>query len=37
MYFQKYGLRKTWLDKCLKGPSIKHPSRGHMVNGRKHC
>ena len=20
MYFRNYGLRKTWLDKCLKSP-----------------
>ena len=37
MYLPKYGLRKTWLDKCLKNPVSEDPSRGIMVNGRKHC
>ena len=36
MYFRNYGPRKTWLDKCLKGPVWEDPSTGNMVNGPKH-
>ena len=36
MYFRNYGLRKTWLDKCLKKPVWDEPSTGNMVNGPKH-
>ena len=36
MYFRKYGLQKTWLDKCLKGPILEDPSRSNIVNGPKH-
>ena len=27
MYFSTYGLRKTWLDKCLKNPVTWETSR----------
>ena len=37
MYFLKYVLRKTWLDKCLKNPISEDPSKSKMVNGQKHC
>ena len=37
MYFWTYGLRKTWLDKCLKCPISDHPLTSSMVNGPKHC
>ena len=36
MYFWTSGLRKTWLDKCLKGPVSDDPSTSNMVNGLKH-
>ena len=36
MYFRNYGLRKTWLDKCLKIPYSDEPLTGNMVNGPKH-
>ena len=25
MYLRNYGLRKTWLDKCLKSPVSENP------------
>ena len=37
MYFSTYGLRKTWLDKCLKSPVSEDPSTSNMVNKPKHC
>ena len=37
MYFRPYGLRKTWLDKCLKSPVSEDPSTSKMVKGKKHC
>ena len=37
MYFRNKGLRKTWLDICLKSPVSKDPLTGNMVNGPKHC
>ena len=37
MYFQNYGLRKTWLDQCLKSPASEDPSKSNMVNAPKHC
>ena len=37
MYFGNYGLRKTWLDICLKSPVSKDPLKGNMVNEPKHC
>ena len=35
MYFWTYGLRKTWLDKCLKSPVLEDASTSNMVNGPK--
>ena len=35
MYFLTYGLRKTWLFKCLKSPVSEDPSTSSMVNGPK--
>ena len=32
IYFRIYGLRKTWLDKCLKSPVKEHPSTVNMPN-----
>ena len=37
MYFCNYGLRKTWLDKCLKSAVSQYPSTSHMENAPKHC
>ena len=37
MYFQNYGLPKTWLDQCLKSPVSEDPKKSNMVNGPKHC
>ena len=37
MYFQKYRLRKTWLDICLKSRLPEDPSTDNMANGRNHC
>ena len=37
MYFQNYILRKTWLEKCLKGAASEEPLTSNMVNGSKHC
>ena len=37
MYSWAYGLRKMWLDKCLKSPVSEDPSTSNMVNGAKHC
>ena len=36
MYFRKYRLRKTWLDKCLKSRVPEDPSTDNMANGPKH-
>ena len=36
MYFGNYGLRKTWLDICLKSPVSKDPLTGNMVNEPKY-
>ena len=32
MYFRKYGVRKTWLAKCLRKPISGDPSTSSMVN-----
>ena len=32
MYLRNYGLRKTWLDKCLTSPFSEDPFTGNMVN-----
>ena len=37
MYFWNYGLRKAWLDNCLKSPVSEDPSTINMGNGSKHC
>ena len=37
MLFQKYWLRKTWLDKCLKSPVSEDPSTDNMANRSKQC
>ena len=35
MYFLNYGLPKTWLDQCLKGPFSEDPSKSNMVKAPK--
>ena len=37
MYFRYYGLRKIWLDQCLKSAASREPSESNMVNAPKHC
>ena len=37
MYFRNYGLRRTWLDICVKSTVLEEPFTGNMVNGIKHC
>ena len=37
MYFQNYGLQKTWLDNCLKSLVSEDSLTGIMVNEPKHC
>ena len=37
MHFPNHGLRKTWLDNCLKSPVSKNPSRMNIVNRPKQC
>ena len=37
MYFRNYGLPKTWLAQCLKGPVSEDPTKSNMVNAPKHC
>ena len=36
MYFRKYWLQKTWLDKCQKICASEGPLTGNMANGSKH-
>ena len=36
MYFRNQGLRKTWLNKCVKNPVSEDTSGSGMVNGKKH-
>ena len=36
MYSRHYGLRKTWLDKCLKSLVLEDLWTDNMVNGPKH-
>ena len=36
MYFRNYGLRKTWLDQCLKSSFTEDPLKSNMVNTHKH-
>ena len=35
MYFQNYGLPKTWLDQGLKSPVSEDPTKSNMVNAPK--
>ena len=37
MYLRNYGLRKRWLDKCLKIPLSEDHLTSNVVNGSKHC
>ena len=37
MYFRKYPLQMTWLDKCLKSRLAVDPSTNKMGNMSKHC
>ena len=37
VYVRKWGLRKTWLDNCLKSPFSEDPSTRNMVNGPESC
>ena len=37
MYFRNCGLRKTWLDKCLKSLVSEDQLTGNVVNRSKHC
>ena len=37
MFFRKYRLRKTWLDKSLKSRVSQEPYRENNENGSKHC
>ena len=37
MYFQNYGLQKTWLDQCLKSFISDDPSKTNMINAPKLC
>ena len=37
MYFWTYGLRNTWLDKCLKSPVSEDPSASNTTKGPKNC
>ena len=34
MYFRHYGLRKTWLDECLKNHASDDPLTSKMVKGQ---
>ena len=37
MHFTKYGLLKTWLDKCLKSATSQYLLTSNMVNALEHC
>ena len=37
MYWQNYGLRKVWLDRCLKSLVSDDLTTSHTVNGAKDC
>ena len=37
MYFWTDGLRKMWLDKCIKKPVSEDTSTSNMVNPLKDC
>ena len=36
MYFGNYGLRETWLNKCLNSTISEDTSATGMANGNKH-
>ena len=37
MYFENYGLPKTWLGQCLKSRVLEYPSKRNVANAPKHC
>ena len=37
MSFWNYGLRKAWLNKCLRSHVSEHSSTWNMLKGQKHC
>ena len=37
MHFRKYRLRKTWVDKCLKGRVPEDAWRDKLPNRSKNC
>ena len=37
MYFQNYGLPKTWLNNFQEVPASEDPLTSNRVNGPKHC
>ena len=37
MYIRNYGLRKTWLDQCVKSFVSEDLSKSNMVNAPKYC
>ena len=37
MYFQNYGIPKTWLDKYKKSNASKYPCTSNTVNGTTRC
>ena len=37
MYFWNYGLRKTWLDICVKSSVLEDALTSNIVNGPKRC
>ena len=37
MFFPTYGIRKTWLDKCLESPVSEDHSTSNILNEPKHC
>ena len=37
MYFGIYGLRNTWLGKCLKSGVSEEHLTGNVGSGPKHC
>ena len=37
MYFRKYGLQNTSLDKCVKSPVSEDPEQSNLGSGPKHC
>ena len=37
MYFRNYGLRKAWLDQCLKSLISEDPSKSNILKAAKPC